>query len=487
MGVKELNNQLFIKSQKILKEIEEKKDIFIFTNSTVDGLICGSIIFKSIFNNFGNATLRCFTEKIEKSIDEIFNEKHDFYIFIDFNSNIIDRIKTVFDKNSFLFISSDSISKPEINTAYENILNPWLYNVDGQKEINCAGLAYFLIKNFDRKSNEIAYLPIISALSKNQDIGEDKSFIGLNYEILQSILKLNVIEQRKSLDISEVETMPIINMLENNTNHYIKEITWNKNTSLKIIKESQVQISTIEGNIRVLKDLDEKEFTKIYETIIKFLQENSKINNSKIVKDILYGFRYILNNEEDEGYLKNAKTFVKVIELCIREQKNALALSICLGDRSGGIINQVHEIITKHNNLIKKISSHLFAEKWRFYDDKETIFINGEGVIEPNHLDSFIIFLEKSISFADRLICLRIVDSEEYYRLIITKSKFSDFDLTKIREKIEKKLYENGDIEKESITVVDKDKLEIKISTSNLEDFLSNIKKIIINEKVSRS
>ena len=33
------------------------------------------------------------------------------------------------------------------------------------------------------------YLPIISAISKDQDIGEDKSLIGLNNEILQSILK----------------------------------------------------------------------------------------------------------------------------------------------------------------------------------------------------------------------------------------------------------------------------------------------------------
>ena len=81
MGVKGLNNHLFIKSQKLLKEIEEKKDIFIFTNSTVDGLICGSIILKSIFNNFGNATLNVLQKKLKSSIDEIFNEKHDFYIF----------------------------------------------------------------------------------------------------------------------------------------------------------------------------------------------------------------------------------------------------------------------------------------------------------------------------------------------------------------------------------------------------------------------
>jgi len=160
-----------------------------------------------------------------------------------------------------------------------------------------------------------------------------------------------------------------------------------------------------------------------------------------------------------------------------------LALSICLGDRGGEIINQIHELVIKYNNLIKKTSSHLFAEKWRFYDDRETIFINGEGVIEPKHVNSFILFLEKSISFVDRLICLRILDSEEYYRLIITRSKFCNFDLTSTSEKIKEKLIEED--EKENIKIIDKNKLEIKISASNLEDFLSNIKKIIINEKVS--
>ena len=57
--------------------------------------------------------------------------------------------------------------------------------------------------------------------------------------------------------------------------------------------------------------------------------------------------------------------------------------------------------------------------------------------------------------------------------------------MTNIKEKIKKKINEKEEIEKENIKIIDKDKLEIKISTSNLEDFLSNIKKIIINEKVS--
>ncbi|MER5175019.1 MAG: hypothetical protein ABJB76_09975 [Candidatus Nitrosocosmicus sp.] len=477
MGVKELKNNLFNKSQKLLKEIEQKKDIFIFTNSTVDGVISGSIILKSVFNNIGNATIRCAPEKIENTIDEIIHEKHDFYIFTDFNSDIIDNINKIFNEGNFLFINIDAITKSNNNNNYENIINPWLYNINGKEEISSAGLSYLLIKNFDRNSNNISYLPIISAISKDQDIGENRSLISLNNEILQASLKLNTIEQKKRLNISEKETAPITNILENNIIHYIKEITWNNKASSRIIKDSHLPINR-DGNTRLFNELDEKEFFRLYESIAKFMQENSKLNNNQIIKELLFGYSYILINEENEGFLKNARSFVKVIDLCLNAGKGGLALSLCLGER-GEILKDVHDLVIKYNNLIKKTSTKLFGEKWRFYDDRQTIFINGEGILDAHNVSSFISFLENSVSFADRLICLRILDSEEYYRFIITKTKFCNLDLISIKEKIKQKF------DKEDVKIIDKNKLEIKISAGNLEDFLSNLKKLIINEKIS--
>ena len=111
----------------------------------------------------------------------------------------------------------------------------WLSNVNGKEEINSAGLAYFLIKNFDRNHNRLSQLPIISAISKDQDIGENRSLISLNNEILQTAIKENTIEQKKGLTISEIETTPITNVLENNIIHYIKEITWVRLTMIKIL------------------------------------------------------------------------------------------------------------------------------------------------------------------------------------------------------------------------------------------------------------
>ena len=142
----------------------------------------------------------------------------------------------------------------------------------------------------------------------------------------------------------------------------------------------------------------------------------------------------------------------------------------------------MHDIITEYNNLIRKISSQLFGEKWRFYDNKETIFINGEGILDYQNVKSFISFLENSVSFGDRLICVRLLDSEEFYKFIIAKTKLCNFNLMNIEEKVTQGAFDKGDVK-----IIDKTKIEIKISASNLEDFLSTIKKIIIDGKVSES
>ena len=478
MGVKELKNNLFGKSQKLLKEIEQKKDIFILANSTIDGIISGSIILKSIYNNMGNATIRCSCKKIEDTLFEIIDEKHEFYIFTDFDSNTIDNINKLFKEGNYLFINTDTITKSD-NSAYENVINPWFFNVNGKEEVSSAGLSYFLIKNFDRDSNNLSQLPIISAISKDQDCGENQSLISLNNEILQTSIKENIIEQKKGLTISEIETTPITDVLENNITHYIKEITWNKESSLRITKDSHLSPGK-KGSKKLFDELDERESIQLVESIERFLQENSKSNNGKKIKDVLFGYRYVLIDEENDGLLKNSRSFVKVMESLLNAQENGLALALCLGDR-GEILKDVHGIITEHNNSIRKISSQLFGEKWRFYDNKETIFINGEGILNNQNVRSFISFLENSVSFGDRLICLRLLDSEEFYKVIIAKTKFCNFNLMNIEEKVMRETFDKGNIK-----IIGKTKIEIKISVSNLEDFLSTIKKIIIDEKISQ-
>ena len=143
---------------------------------------------------------------------------------------------------------------------------------------------------------------------------------------------------------------------------------------------------------------------------------------------------------------------------------------------------------------IKSVSNKIFDEKWRFYDDKETIYVNGEGILDEKNIDLFTSILEKSVSFADRLICIRILstESDEEYKYTLIKPKLAKVDFAKMK----KKIYELAEIHDDlnsnntrssstSVIVDIADKIEIRVPIINLEVFLSNIKKIVLDAKRS--
>ena len=78
-------------SQKLLNQIEHHKDIFILSNSTVDGLVSSAMLLSSIHNSNGNATIRSFNSSklkdFKTELMRVVNEKHDFYVFLDFESH----------------------------------------------------------------------------------------------------------------------------------------------------------------------------------------------------------------------------------------------------------------------------------------------------------------------------------------------------------------------------------------------------------------
>jgi len=210
-------------------------------------------------------------------------------------------------------------------------------------------------------------------------------------------------------------------------------------------------------------------------------------------RDLLFGYNYILTNEEAGSILKNIGSFSKSLDLCVSNQTFGLGLSICLGDRNDTVI-QVKNQIIDYDNLLKSVSNKIFDEKWRFYDDKETIYVNGEGILDEKNIDLFISILEKSVSFADRLICLRILstESDEEYKYTLIKPKLAKVDFAKMKKKIYELAEIHGDLNSNNTSysstsaIVDlADKIEIRVPIINLEVFLSNIKKIVLDAKRS--
>ena len=494
-------------SQKLLNQIEHQKDIFILSNSTVDGLVGSAILLSSIHNSKGNTTVRCInSSKVEDfkiELMKVADEKHDFYVFVDFDSNFFDLITSLIEESYYLFVNSDSRNLDQIIEKDKAItfVNPWIWQRDSDKENKhtSSSLTYLIAKNFDRKIIHSSFLPIVAAFSKNIDFNNiDQTELK---EILQSALDLTLIERKKGLNFGVSETTSIVDAIENNTTHFIKGVTWDKENSIKIIEKSGIKI-TDNQRIRTWNELEDEDFNKIFNAIEKYIEENCYHKNKsddnikemkKRNRDLLFGYNYILTNEETGSILKDIGSFSKSLDLCVRNQTFGLGLSICLGERDDAMM-QVKNQIIDHDNLIKSVSNKIFDEKWRFYDDKETIYVNGEGILDEKNIDLFTSILEKSISFADRLICIRILstESDDEYKYTLIKPKLAKVDFVKMK----KMIYELAEIHDDlnsnntrpsptSVIVDIADKIEIRVPIINLEVFLSNIKKIVLDAKRS--
>lgn len=478
MGIKELKNQLIIHSQKLLKQIEEKKEIFIITNPSVDGIIGSAILFTSIFHNKGNAVIRC-----EPDLDQIFDQKHDVCILVDFSSSLYHNVQSelVEEKNNFLFINNDPDGNEDIKEK-SNIINPWLWNVNGDTEISIAAMMYLLTKTFDRNMVYESYLPVVSAMFKEQDLGSKGELLGVNSEILETAKNFDLVMQKKMLTIAELETSSLIDVLENNITHYIKDLTWNRENCEKIIQDSNISLFD-RGRAKLINEYGEKELEKLMDSIEKYIIhkistdiKSTHTKENKNIREILFGNNYILLKEEENSFLRNAKYFGKALEYCINSDQSDTALAICIGDR-GTVLDDLNKMVIEHKSFIKRSFLAIFNERWRFYNDQNILLINAEGIVEENNIDSFIYFLEKSISFSNRIIVIRTMSKEEIesYVFKIARTPHSTIDIDIIMNRlVQIPLSYN-------LKKYDKNKIQCLVKIDNLEDFLSTIKKIVLD------
>src|SRR5918994_1996636 len=144
-------------SQKLLNQIEHQKDIFILSNSTVDGLVSSAVLLSSIHNSNGNATIRSFNSSklkdFKTELMTVVNEKHDFYVFLDFESHFYDLIASLIQESSYLFINSDphTMDQDIEQDKMESFVNPWIWQRDDGKEnrYTSSSLTYLIVKIFD--------------------------------------------------------------------------------------------------------------------------------------------------------------------------------------------------------------------------------------------------------------------------------------------------------------------------------------------------
>jgi RecJ-like exonuclease len=411
MGYSEFHDNVNSISEKIKNLVDDRKDILIVSNSSCDGIISASLLIKAIWMLGGKGTARLLTRFDEAIFTDLKKEDHDFYLFTDVGSGRSELFNKLFTKN-WTALDHKKISITEIAIDDNNaILNPWKYDIDGDKEITSGGISYLLVKNLDKGFSDLSPLAIVSALGEYQDVGDKRSLVGLNNEILEDSKKHGLVQTDIDLLLSFNEFLPIHESIANTYVPYLYGLTSNSDKCLDLLRKTNIELKK-DGRLKTICDINQEEKFLILETIKNHLssQIDAGIDN---LENILIGHTYVLPGEEHGSQLYDARRFSELLNSCALNNKTGLGITICLGDRSTQL-NEAEKDVQEFNKNSQKLISRILKEKWRIFDKGLYLFINAEGIIEPDYVGHLSRLLGSHYQFMNKVIIMKTAIDENY-------------------------------------------------------------------------
>jgi len=158
MGYKQFYENLNLASEKVKNLINERKDTFIVSNSSCDGIISAGLLVSAIWKMGGKATARFMNSVSQESLANLKNENHEFYFFTEIGTGLTESFNKLFS-NDWIVLDHRKLSFSEMVTDDNSaILNPWKFDIDGNKEISSGGISYLLAKTLDKSFTDLSPL-----------------------------------------------------------------------------------------------------------------------------------------------------------------------------------------------------------------------------------------------------------------------------------------------------------------------------------------
>jgi single-stranded-DNA-specific exonuclease len=420
MGRKEFFRTLLASAEKLRTHIYEGNDISIIAKNSTDGTISSAILTSVIFSLGSRCSIRFVPYLGPKAVDEIKNEGHDLFILVDLGMGMSKVLRNSFG-NKWLSFSHDKMSSEEITTDDENcIINPWKFDIDGDKEISSGGLSYLAAKSLDKNYKILSALPVVSALGEKQDKSEKRSFYGLNADICEEAIRLGMIDKELDLLLTNKDSKPLHIALANTLSPYVHGITWNERNSLEIVRLTGIPFKS-NGIWRTASDLDQEEKFRLIEIVTKYVNEHSKVQPQNL-EYLLAGYSYTLATEEIGSPIHEARDFSFLLECCCIQSKPSIGLAICIGNRTTSLTqgNQCQKdlVLQMRNAIIT-----LMSEKWRVSDDGVSVWINSDTITRDYSLQIFSTLLADYNEFYGKTMVIRTETANSSYTYLIKESR----------------------------------------------------------------
>jgi len=407
-------------SQKLKSKNENGNEIAIITHLDADGVTAGGILGIALNRLGGRYSISAMPSMNYSLIEKMKADSRDFYVLTDLGGGWSSSLKVALG-DKWVMIDHHQVTNEETLTDdTDQILNPWKFGIDGGTHISAGGLTYMVANALNSKNRDLSALAVVSAVADRQDVGEKKSLIGLNAEILKTAQSLGLVTVDLDMLLTGGETSPLHEALAYTSTIFVEGLSWSPQACYSLFTAAGVMLKDNSGRWRVLSEFSDEEKSKVVEEIIKFTVA-SKNRNPGLTLDELIGYVYTITAEDKSSQLRDAREFSAILNACGRLGRPGVGIALCMGDRSASL-NAGAQLLQSYRSILGTYISRILSEKWRMDDDGKTLFINGEGLVDENMVGALASLLSHSTLIKGRLIFARTLTRADTYKFSSRKS-----------------------------------------------------------------
>jgi RecJ-like exonuclease len=404
-----LQNRYAALVRDILPVVRQGKKILVVTHIDADGLTSGATVFAALKRKGANVTLRTVPDLEPRTIEELKDQKFDYYIFTDLGSALVAELEAALDGRFLVLdhhlLAEADLSKPEV-------VNSWQFGFDGGRESCSSTMAYFFACAVDQGNRDLAYLAVIGAVADRQDAGQGRSLTGLNRSALEEAQSAGLVSVSKDLVFTGRETRPVHEAIALTSSPYLPGLSGSKDAVLAALLQAEFRVKE-DGRWRTISELEAEEKMKLTEVIAGLI---SPSGNATGVLAGLIGEVYTLEFEDAFTPLRDAREFATLLNACGRMGEAGIGLAVCLGDRRE-TLKAAMKTLAEYRMGLNKALDGLLAQKARIEEHGNVVLVRAEGLVDEKMLGPVASILTSSPAFKNKVVVAMTNSGEDQFKI----------------------------------------------------------------------
>ncbi len=299
-------------------------------------------------------------------------------------------------------------------------------------QISGSGVTYLFAKNLSLENKDLAYLAVIGS------IGDSQKFQDLNKQILDDAVDTNKIEIRRGLKMFGAQTKPLYKVLQFSTDPFIPGVTGSEEGALLFMNELGIEVKD-NDRFKKLVNLNEEELKKLTTGII-LKRLGSEKNPADIFSDV-----YLLKEEEDESFTKDAREFSTLLNCCGRLDKPSVGIGVCLNNPK--FKNIANELMKEYKIELINGLNWFYNNKDKMIKGNNYLIMNAQENIRDTLIGTITSIISKANIYRENTILISMaytIDNNIKVSMRICNGDNSEIDLREILKEITEDKWESG-------------------------------------------